>query len=298
MSVARMESGPASDRDPDSPSPGLVTGLVIGFLTGAGVLIAAPGIGEQVRGAIGELAGNSANASAPPPKTPEPIKVAKPQIVFPNDRPLTIGVFGDSMADGIWAAMYRHLHNNDRYDVVRFSRASTGLARYDYVDVEAETTAQLATRKVDIAVICIGANDGQGIAEGRTAHPFNSPEWRALYAARIDRLVAVLRAQGTVVYWVGLPKMKRAGQDAKAQVLNALYAERMAALGVPFFPTVALTVDGEGAYDAYLQTANGKRLMRAQDGIHMTTAGYLRLAMPVTERIAEDVARYTPAPQP
>jgi hypothetical protein len=211
-------------------------------------------------------------------------------------RTVTIGVFGDSLADGLWAGLYRDLHEGKTFNVVKYSQVSTGLTRYDYVDIQAKTDAILAAHHVDIAVIMFGTNDQQGMIDGKAVYPFASPQWRATYMARIDALVASLRRQGATVYWVGLPKMRGDSFDQRASLLNAIYQQRMAALGVPFLASTAVTTDESGGYAAYLAAPGGKKkiLMRANDGIHMSMAGYLRVAAPVAERIRADLAASAP----
>jgi len=216
---------------------------------------------------------------------------ATPQgyIRSPAARPLVIGVFGDSLGDGLWAGLSQQLRGG--YQVVRFSRAATGLVRYDYVNVEDQAGRQLAGRRIDIAVVMVGANDEQGMLKGRQILAFDTPPWRAVYAGRIDSLVALLRQHAGAVYWVGLPKMRNPAYDDKAQRLNALYEARARALGVPFVSTIPATADGQGRYSDYLADGDRPRLMRARDGIHMTMAGYLRLAAPVADRIRADTGR-------
>ena len=211
-------------------------------------------------------------------------------------RTVTIGVFGDSLADGLWAGLYRDLHEGKTFNVVKYSQVSTGLTRYDYVDIQAKTDAILAAHHVDIAVIMFGTNDQQGMIDGKAVYPFGSPQWRATYMARIDALVASLRRQGATVYWVGLPKMRGDGFDQRAAMLNGIYQQRMAALGVPYLASTAVTTDEAGGYAAYLAAPGGKKkiLMRANDGIHMSMAGYLRVAAPVAERIRADLAASAP----
>jgi len=67
----------------------------------------------------------------------------------------------------------------------------------------------------------------------------------------------------------------------------------MAALGVRFIPTDGATEDTHGAYAAYLPGgASGKMtLMRANDGIHMSMPGYLRIAEPIAASIRADLSR-------
>ncbi len=264
-----------------------------------------------ILGALGALAGSQildelrpdAFASAPPAPPAVVKAVAKPPpaqtVHVPVGRPIVVGVFGDSLADGLWAGLYRELRDGKSYEVVRFSRVATGLSRYDYVNIHDQAETQLADRRIDIAVVMVGANDQQAIdTDGQISH-FDDANWRRIYETRIDSLVALLRQKGAAVYWVGLPKMRRARFDARAQELNRIYQARAQALGVPFVPTVPVTVDGQGDYQDYLPVdgAARPRLMRAKDGVHMTMAGYLRIAAPVASLIRTDVARVQAAGQ-
>ncbi len=207
-------------------------------------------------------------------------------------RPLTVGIFGDSLGDGVWAAMYRDLHGDKGFNVVKLSQVSTGLSRYNYVDVQQKTVGQLAAQHIDIAVFMFGANDQQGIVEDGKIYPFGTDGWKAAYGRRVDNLVSTLRQQGAVIYWVGLPKMESHHFDDGAQLINAVLAQHMSALGAEFIPTVALTSDTDGDYSAYLTigASKTKTLMRANDGIHMSMAGYLRITAPVAAAIRRDLA--------
>ncbi len=92
--------------------------------------------------------------------------------------------------------------------------------------------------------------------------------------------------------------MRRDAYDQKAQRLNAIYESRARALGIPFVPTVPVTLDGQGRYNDYLIDGGSRpRLMRAKDGVHMTMAGYLRIASPVSNLIRADVSRALAAQQ-
>ena len=248
------------------------------------------------------LLGEKANASAPaerPEREPEPAAAPVPLApahvaVTPLDQRLAkgrlrIGVFGDSMADGLYAGLYRDLREQPNFAVTRFSEVSTGLSRYDYVDIQAKTARQLDEQPMDVAVVLFGTNDAQGIEMDGQVRRFGTPEWKAAYAKRVDDLVALLRSRDVAVYWVGLPRMKRDGFDDKMELINEVVSARMRALGVPYIETVALTSNAGGGYEAYLPNADGRRtLMRANDGIHMSMAGYLRMSGPVAERLRRD----------
>jgi len=255
------------------------------------------------------MLGGDANASA----GPEPIAPAVLPVVTASAAPvltplaeraargqLRIGVFGDSMADGLWTGLYREMRDQPGVTVTKFSEVSTGLSRYDYVDIQAKTARQIAEQPIDAAVILFGTNDAQGISIDGEVHDFGTDGWKAAYARRVDDLVAMLRGQNVAVYWVGLPTMKRAGFDAKMTLINEVVSARMAALQVPYIETESITQNAEGEYDAYLpETGTGRRrLMRANDGIHMSMAGYLRITEPVAARLKRDAGLPGPVAEP
>ena len=259
------------------------------------------------------MLGDRANASAPPsapapaprPVTPVAGPVATPVSVPPvtslsarlMQGPLRIGVFGDSMADGLYAGLYRDLRDQPKVTVTRFSEVSTGLSRYDYVDIQAKTQRQIEATPVDVAVILFGTNDAQGISLDGAVHAFGTEGWKTAYATRIDNLVAMLRERDVAVYWVGLPRMKSRRFDGRMTLINEVIEARMRALGVPYLQTTDLTSNEEGRYEAYLPNRSGRKvLMRANDGIHMSMAGYLRISAPVAERLKRDAGLDRPVP--
>ena len=280
--------------------------LVVGVLIG--LALTPDGRGWLRRPTL--LLGGAASASAsPPPPTVSPAALpapVAPAAIAPVLTPLAeraasgrlrIGVFGDSMADGLWTGLYREMQDQPGVTVTKFSEVSTGLSRYDYVDIQAKTARQIAEQPVDVAVILFGTNDAQAISLDGKIHDFGTEGWKAAYAKRVDDLVTLLRGRNVAVYWVGLPAMKRAGFDARMTLINEVVSARMQALGVPYLETRTLTENAQGEYDAYLaETGTGRRrLMRANDGIHMSMAGYLRLTEPVAARLRRDAGMEAPA---
>lgn len=276
-----------------------INALTAGLLIGVALGLAATPDGRAWLRHPTFLFGGSANASAPPAPVPAPMAAAPaPAPVIHAVTPLRermargqlrIGVFGDSMADGLWTALYRDLNGEPGVTVTKFSEVSTGLSRYDYVDIQAKTRRQLDEQPVDAAVLLFGTNDAQGISLDGQIHAFGSDGWKAAYAKRVTDLVTLLRSRDVAVYWVGLPRMKRESFDSKMSLINAVVEERMRALGVPYLETTAITADADGGYAPYLPDASGRKvLMRANDGIHMSMAGYLRIGKPVAERLRRD----------
>jgi hypothetical protein len=203
-----------------------------------------------------------------------------------------VGVFGDSFGDGVWAALYHQLPARDQFQVIKFSQQSTGFTRYASLNLEDHVTEQLATQPIDIAVISFGANDTQGVMHKGKVAPLLSPAWKDEVGTRIDRYIGLLRKQGAIVYWVGLPVMKKPSFDADISGMNAFFAERMRRLDVPFINTRPMSVDANGNYAAYLPEPGGltPKLIRANDGIHMSMGGYQRLTGGLADRIKHYVA--------
>ena len=201
-------------------------------------------------------------------------------------RPFRIGVFGDSFGDGLWAALYNQLPRRKAFQVLHYSQQATGFTRYRQSNLEDRLADYLAQGPVDVAVISFGANDTQGIfVDGKIA-PLLSPHWQAEITPRITRYVRALQAQGANVVWLGLPVMRDSGYNAQAQSLNAFHARLMAQLGVPFIDTRAAATDAFGRYASHLPAKDGVPwLVRAGDGIHMTTKGYGLLTVELAARL-------------
>ncbi|MDB5682493.1 MAG: lipase, partial [Sphingomonas bacterium] len=277
---------------------GIAAGTAIGYAFAAG--------GERPSAAPpAEPATQSPPPSAPPPASTAPATApaAGFECALPfqqtlletvaTGRPVTVGVFGDSFGDGVWTALYRLLPARERFRVLKHSQQSTGFTRYASLNLEDHTRAQLAADgPVDVAVISFGANDTQAVYVDGRAAPLMSPAWQRVIGTRIDAFVALLRGKGAMVYWVGLPKMRAEGFDADIAAMNHFYAARMAALRVPFIDVRPMTTDASGAYAAYLPdpTLHEPRLMRANDGIHMSMNGYIIITRALADRIKAYVA--------
>lgn len=256
--------------------------------------------------------GASASTAPPPPagptapaaRTAAPGSVAEPVANMPvadpppralveathGDRPIHVGVFGDSFGDGVWSALYRLLPARDGYQVSKFSQQSTGFTRYRSLDLERHDDAQVGGAPLDIAVVSFGANDVQGVCDGGHCGALMTPYWQGVIGRRMEAYVAMLRRHGASVYWVGLPAMRDPDFDGDTSAMDAFYAATMRRLGVPFIAVRPLTIDGQGRYEAYYQDADGSpRLLRAGDGIHMSMNGYIRITKGLADRIRATV---------
>ncbi|MHA3792608.1 SGNH/GDSL hydrolase family protein [Rhizorhabdus wittichii] len=283
---------------------GVAAGAAIGYAFGVRqqveVPVAAPselavaGPEGAVPGATPATAPDGKPAPVAPGQLPQPPVVAENRPIQPGivnaiaaGRPVRVGVFGDSFGDGIWSALYNQLSRKAGYQVIKYSQQATGFTRYKTLNLEQHDRARLADAPVDVAVISFGANDMMGVADGGHVYALLTPNWKAAIARRVTSYVAMLRGQGAIVYWVGLPKMREAAYDADVVRMNAFYRDLMGRLGVAFIETAPYSVDADGRYAAYLpDPATGKpQLMRANDGIHMSMNGYIRITRGLAGRI-------------
>lgn len=205
-----------------------------------------------------------------------------------TDRPQIIGVFGDSLADGMWVGVTYHTRRDDRIaSVERLSEVSTGLTNWVFKDVGVKTAQQLSQAQYDIAVVMFGANDMQGIRDNEGGiHPFRSDSWEAIYRERINILIDQFKDHGAQIYWVGLPTMRSQRYDGNVQFLNSMFRQEAEAAGITYIATREQSAIPDGRYSAFLQDSQGiDRLARVGDGVHFTLFGYRRIAVPVVEAI-------------
>lgn len=205
------------------------------------------------------------------------------------NRPLRIGVLGDSFGEGMWAATDQRFRKSQDFTVYRMSKEATGFTRYRTLNLLDDLKARLAKQPIDIALIDYGANDTQGLWEGGKGMAYMSPSWTAAMGAKIAAYVGYLRDRGVAVGWVGLPRMRKTDFDNDVQAMNGFYAKQMCRLHVPFVNPVSVSEDStHGFAKELVDPETGKSyLARADDGIHMTFHGYEVIARPLFQRIAK-----------
>lgn len=192
-----------------------------------------------------------------------------------DDGVTTIAVMGDSLAYGIWRSMYSQLQRDERFEIVRWTEAATGLARPDFFDWSRSIDDLLTQYPVDVAIMTIGLNDMQALyVDGARSYTLGGSEWDREYRARVERIMDRLQAAEVDLFWVGLPIMRSEAYSANLANANRLYAAAAAERGVPFIPLWDVTVDADGNYASHLPDARGRtRKMRDNDGIHFTIEG-------------------------
>jgi hypothetical protein len=223
------------------------------------------------------------------------------------DRPLKLWVGGDSISGELGAGLARLAGQTRLFDVVRDTRASTGLTRPDFFNWPEHLLRDVAPPAgggvhPDVVVIMFGGNDDQGIPawKGRPVAKAGTSEWEAEYRRRVADTMDLLKSPSDerLVVWPGIP-VTQPGTLAHVNRLNAIYASEAARRPwVRYFDSWAFLADGDGAFAPSLPNADGRpREMRTRDGIHLTPAGGLRLAHGLYARLATTID-LTAAPRP
>jgi len=193
--------------------------------------------------------------------------------------PATIVVFGDSQAQGLALGLQRVLIEDARFRVLNRTHPGAAL-----VHGESEWLAPIERfterEKADIAVIMFGANDRLDLRDERGAYVhFRTGDWRELYAARTDRILALVANAGLRAIWCGNPIARSTTYSADMSYINEVYLAETARFGAQFVPLWTMVADADGHYTAYGKDRDGTtQRLRTDDGIHFTAAGYELIA--------------------
>lgn len=211
---------------------------------------------------------------------------------FPKGDRYRIVVLGDSLGDGLWTGLYRSFQDEKDVDVVRRAKISTGLVRTDIYNWNKQLKEILKKDgKYQIAVVMFGANDDQPIHDHGNWYATGSPGWRDAYAKRVGDFIKTLKAAGIATYWVGLPVMRSAKMNQDAEMMNDIFREESFIYQTKFIDTWSGFTNESGHYSAYGPDMTGEiRRLRAEDGVHFTPRGYLKLAHFVGKEIRRDLS--------
>lgn len=223
-------------------------------------------------------------------KAAPPATLNSPAPTSAGGKRLNVVVLGDSLGDGLWAGVYHVLMKDKQFNVIRKSRVATGLVRHDYYNWNQAVRDIAASTRIDIAIVVMGTNDRQVLVQGGGRHALFDAEWRRIYAARVDDFTQVLKDAGAKIYWMELPVMRSPRFERDMRSFNGIFAAQAKANGIHFVPTRDLALGDDGGYSAYAADRFGrKKLLRAEDGIHFTLAGYELLGDRLADAIRRDM---------
>ena len=196
--------------------------------------------------------------------------------------PLHVAFVGDSMADGLWGAMFRRLGKDkclqDKIKLIRKAKNGTGLTRLDQYSWVDEIGKIVEESHPDLFVGSFGVNDRQSIVEkDRHAVAYPGAAFDTRYQALVEEAIHAATADGASMAIIGLPVMLDEDANADALAKNKIFEAAVKAVGSDKVTYVAPWTSGAtpDKFEPYLPNAkNTMVLVRAPDGIHFTSAGY------------------------
>ena len=231
----------------------------------------------------GDNAGDATATIAPRPS------VATPPITVAKER-YRLFVFGDKMATGLLAGIWRVLKNDPNFLAKGRFAAGSGLTRARYYDWQRAISQVLKNQRVDIGVVMLGVNDVRDIFLRGRRIPFGSEEWKTIYANRVDAIMQAFRDEGVALYWVGLPPVRDAAMNAGVRLINDILKQRARVNGVRFIDIHDHFAGPDGRFVSEGPDINGRVVrLRARNGVHFIRPGNTRLAKIVIDVIRKDV---------
>lgn len=268
------------------PLPLVLIGILGLFvLAMAGAFVSASGAfsSKAPAEATSNVADLSTSTPTPPPPTPTPTPAGPPS--FAQTR---LWVGGDSLAAFLCEnlvpdARARGAFADDQWTV------SSGLSRPDFFDWLAALQKAAATDHPNVMVFMAGANDAQGLTtsagQAVSVTPFDAT-WMAEYSKRVSQAMDILSGDGRLGIWVGLPVMQGASFNAEMVKLNAIFQAEAAKHPRIIYVDPDTVLAPGGAFTLDLPGPDGSPArIRAEDGVHLTSAGGELLAQEVLQQL-------------
>lgn len=219
-----------------------------------------------------------------------------------TDKPATaperrILVIGDSQAQGLAAGLIRLYLRHPEIHVLDRSKIGTGLERLVF-DWPGQTASVVKANPADLVVVMFGANDRPTIRLHGKVDAKLADSFTKTYAARVDSVLAALNEAKLPILWVGHPQVRDPEYNEDMKLLNGIFEAEATRAKASFVPIWDVFAGEDGGYDAYgkgLESATER--LRADDGVHLSRAGYDVLAHFLQARIDSMLQPHT-APTP
>jgi uncharacterized protein len=230
-----------------------------------------------------------APATAPPDTAPEdtgpPSGTNKAEVYIVGDSDAgTFGPYLETLLDG-----------TNIVDTELNYKVSSGLARPDFFDWQAELAAKVPDVDPDIVVATFGGNDSQGLAVADGSFIVSDPvndeaDWTEEYRSRVGQAMDLMGADGATVIWVGIPNDDNPDVTAKLKIQDqAVRAEAAERDNVVFIDTWNRFSGRDGNWAEFVidpRDGVGKDV-RADDGFHLNTNGAEILALDIAQAVRD-----------
>lgn len=196
-------------------------------------------------------------------------------------------VVGDSQAQGLAGGLARQYRRDKTFQILDRSHIATGLLTPNRFNWPEAIGAIASEGRGTIALVMFGANDRPPIRPHGSVDAKKCAEFRESYGAKVRTIVAPLMADCKAVVWVGHPVVRDAVYAEDMTLLNEIYQSEAEGAGAGWFPSWGMFCGEGGSYDAYGKGTDGQTTrLRADDGVHLSPAGYDVLARALMPLIA------------
>ena len=240
--------------------------------------------------------------------TATPVDTVAPATVPPDTGPEDTGppsgtnkaevyIVGDSDAGTFGPYLETLLDGTNIVDTELNYKVSSGLARPDFFDWQAELAAKVPEVDPDIVVATFGGNDSQGLAVADGSFIVSDPvndeaDWTEEYRARVGQAMDLMGANGATVIWVGIPNDDNPDVTAKLKIQDqAVRAEAAERANVVFIDTWNRFSGRDGNWAEFVidpRDGVGKDV-RSDDGFHLNTNGAEILALDIAQAIRDQL---------
>ncbi|MEX1365356.1 MAG: DUF459 domain-containing protein [Nannocystaceae bacterium] len=176
------------------------------------------------------------------------------------------------------------------FTVHRKAKSSSGLARPDFFDWQAEAARQFEQFRPDATVCLFGGNDGQGLHMGKDADPkwirWNEEGWTEEYRRRVEAFATAVTPDDQRMCWLGMPMVRPPKLRSRVQHMNEIFEWTMATRDKwHYIETWSALATAGGEYTDHLVIDGKRTLLRGHDGVHLTVKGAHHLADFVAPRV-------------
>ena len=225
-------------------------------------------------------------ATTPSTTSAVPTLLGSKKLTLPETGKFTILEIGDSLGIDLEMGMATELANNPKIRLANRSLVSSGLTSPAFYDWPAHLQGFLNQFHPKLVTVFFGANDTHSITVNGVSQPIGTPGWKKAYSDRVQKIEVEANSAGAEVLWIGLPVMFSPIYASMTRVINATVESALSkSANATYLNTQSVLANAAGKF-AFSQKVNGvTQYIRANDGIHINTAGHLVLATYVVKQL-------------
>ena len=249
------------------------------------------------------VAGATPLAAQPRAPIAEPLPTGTFITPFPEGDTHRVQVYGESVAEGMLGGLAEAMAKEPKVVIQRRARTLANMLKAEIADEVRAIEGELERETPHIALLMPNMifrfpwREGfdrrfpPGSEARREEIQRRRDVWKAERGQRIDTVLRALKRKGVAVYLVGQPVMRNTFTSEDAQVVNELLRERAIVNGAKYIDIYASFADETGAFDPQGPDVDGKpRMLRDQDGVSFTAAGFRKLGHFVERELKRDLA--------